>query len=204
MSYDAFVREKLAYVRPVGLSRFDLPSGLFPHQVDLTTWALKRGRAAIFADTGLGKTRMELAFADAVVKSGAGDVLILAPLAVAAQTAEEAAKIGIACRQCADGADVEPGITITNYDRLHRFDTNRFAGVVLDESSIIKHHDSKTLRLLLDAFRQTPYKLCATATPAPNDWVELGTHAEFLGICTQAEMLAEFFVHDGATPRRGD
>ena len=197
MSYDAFVREKLAYVRPVGLSRFDLPSGLFPHQVDLTTWALKRGRAAIFADTGLGKTRMELAFADAVVKSGAGDVLILAPLAVAAQTAEEAAKIGIACRQCADGADVEPGITITNYDRLHRFDTNRFAGVVLDESSIIKHHDSKTLRLLLDAFRQTPYKLCATATPAPNDWVELGTHAEFLGICTQAEMLAEFFVHDG-------
>ncbi|HET8731666.1 MAG TPA: helicase-related protein, partial [Moraxellaceae bacterium] len=92
---------------------------------------------------------------------------------------------------------VMPGINITNYDRLHKFDASQFGGVVLDESSVIKHHDTRTLAQLLEAFAGTPYKLCATATPAPNDWTELGTHAEFLGVCTRTEMLAEFFCHDG-------
>lgn len=160
-------------------------------------WACKRGRAAIFADTGLGKSRMQLAWADAVHKHTKRPVLILAPLAVAPQTVAEGAEIGVMVQHCRDGAEVTGGIIITNYDRLHRFDPGSFGAVVLDESSCIKHHDAKTLRTLLTAFRDTPYKLCATATPAPNDWTELGTHAEFLGICTRAEMLAEYFTHDG-------
>ncbi len=197
MDYQQFVNDKLSTVPPTGLQDFTLCGGEFEHQEALTRWALKRGRAAIFADTGLGKTRMQLAWADAVHRHAGHDVLILAPLAVAEQTRLEGERIGVRVKHCRDGAEVEPGITITNYDRLHRFTASRFGAVVLDESSIIKHHDSKTLKLLLDAFRLTPFKLCATATPAPNDWTELGTHAEFLGICTQQEMLSEYFLHDG-------
>ena len=197
-NYDDFIRAKLSRVPPTGLSSIPaLPAGLFDFQAAIVRWALQRGRAAIFADTGLGKSRMQLAWADAVHKETGHDVLILAPLAVAAQTVQEGAEIGVTVRQCRDGVEVQAGITITNYDRLHRFDTSRFGAVVLDESSIIKHHSSKTLALLLEAFEQTPFKLCATATPAPNDWTELGTHAQFLGICTQTEMLSEYFVHDG-------
>lgn len=198
MSYQDFLSRKLSLVPPMGLpGPHDLPADMLPHQDDLTRWALKRGRAAIFADTGLGKSRMELAWAQAVHKATGGDVLILAPLAVAAQTVEEGRKVGITVAHCRDGADVAPGISITNYDRLHRFDPSRFAGVALDESSCIKHHTARTFDTLVEAFRSTPYRLCATATPAPNDWTELGTHAEFLGICTRQEMLAEYFVHDG-------
>jgi hypothetical protein len=195
--YRQFVMHKLSTVPPTGLDEFTLPGGLFEHQEALTRWALRRGRCAIFADTGLGKSRMQLAWADAIYRHTCNSVLILAPLAVAAQTVGEGAQMGISVNHCRDGSQVEPGITITNYDRMHRFDASRFGAVVLDESSIIKHHDSKTLRILLDTFGQTPFKLCATATPAPNDWTELGTHAEFLGVCTQAEMLAEYFLHDG-------
>ena len=151
----------------------------------------------MFADTGLGKTRMQLAWARIVHQETGHNVLILAPLAVAAQTVREGKEIGVVVKQCRDDIDVVPGICITNYDRLHRFDTSRFGAVVLDESSIIKHHDAKTLGVLLNAFNHAPFKLCATATPAPNDWTELGTHAEFLGICSRIEMLSEFFVHDG-------
>ena len=198
VNYSAFVARKLSSVPPTGITRdVVLPDGLFDFQNALVRWALRRGRAAIFADTGLGKSRMQLAWADAVHRETGHDVLILAPLAVAAQTVNEGAEIGLVVRQCRDGSEVQPGITITNYDRLHRFDPSRFGAVVLDESSIIKHHTSKTLAALLEAFAQTPIKLCATATPAPNDWTELGTHAEFLGIRSRAEMLAEFFVHDG-------
>ncbi len=195
--YRQFVMHKLSTVPPTGLDEFILPGGLFEHQEALTRWALRRGRCAIFADTGLGKSRMQLAWADAIYRHTHKSVLILAPLAVAAQTVGEGGQMGISVNHCRDGSQVEPGITITNYDRMHRFDASRFGAVVLDESSIIKHHDSKTLRILLDTFGQTPFKLCATATPAPNDWTELGTHAEFLGVCTQAEMLAEYFLHDG-------
>lgn len=196
--YKSFVEFKLSTVPPTGLTDgFSVPASLFPHQSALTAWALRRGRAAIFADTGLGKSRMQLSWADAVHKHTKRPVLILAPLAVAAQSVQEGAEIGVTVRHVRDGAEVGQGISITNYDRLHRFDPSVFGAVVLDESSCIKHHDSKTLRMLLDAFKDTQFKLCATATPAPNDWVELGTHAEFLGICTRAEMLAEFFTHDG-------
>lgn len=198
MDYGAFVASKLAESPPTGIEIDSLPDvGLFPHQSDLTLWALRRGRAAIFADTGLGKSRMQVEWANIVCQRQSVDAIILAPLAVAEQTVAEAAAIGVQITHCRDAADVQPGINITNYERLHRFDPRRFGAVVLDESSCIKHHDSKTLTLLLEAFRTTPFKLCATATPAPNDWTELGTHAEFLGIRSRVEMLAEFFVHDG-------
>lgn len=196
--YQAFVIGKLSTIQPTGISDgFSLPGSLFPHQSALTAWALRRGRAAIFADTGMGKMRMELAWADAVRRHTGKPVIIMTPLAVAAQIAAEGAKIGIDAKVCRESSDLTDGINITNYDRLHKFDTSQFGGVVLDESGCIKHHDAKTFRLLTDAFRDTQFKLPATATPAPNDWTELGTHAEFLGICTRAEMLAEYFTHDG-------
>lgn len=200
MDYDELIRRKLSTAPPTGLSNVGelvLPDGLFPHQDALVRWSLRRGRSAIFADTGLGKTRMQLAWADQVARETGHDVLILAPLAVAAQTVREGAEIGVQVTHCRETVDVRPGICITNYDRLHKFNPERFGAVVLDESSIIKHHDAKTLGILLEAFKHAPFKLCATATPAPNDWTELGTHAEFLGICTRTEMLAEYFVHDG-------
>ena len=198
MTYHDFVRRKLAAIPPAGIAPPDILAGpLFPHQDALCRWAIKRGRAAVFADTGLGKTRIQLAWADAIHRETGHDVIILAPLAVAEQTVEEGADIGVRVNHARTGVDVVRGINITNYERLHRFDAERFGAVVLDESSCIKHHDTKTLAMLLAAFRQTPYKLCATATPAPNDWTELGTHAEFLNVCTQAEMLSEYFVHDG-------
>lgn len=196
--YGAYVLRKLSTAPPTGLtSGFTIPSSMFPHQAALTAWALRRGRAAIFADTGLGKSRMQLAWADAVQRAIKRPVLILAPLAVAPQTVAEGLDIDVEVTHCRDGSEVGGGVVITNYDRLHRFDPSIFGGVVLDESSCIKHHDTKTLKMLLTAFCETPFKLCATATPAPNDWTELGTHAEFLGVCTRAEMLAEYFTHDG-------
>ncbi len=141
---------------------------------------------------------MELAWANALHQLLGIDILILTPLAVARQMIAEGAAMGIEVHQCRSDADVKPGINVTNYERLHKFTPARFGAVVLDESSCIKHHDTKTLQTLLDAFGSTPYKLCASATPAPNDWTELGTHAEFLGVCKRVEMLSEYFVHDGA------
>lgn len=196
--YTAFVGRKLSIVTPTGIAgRVDLPSSLFPHQEALSRWALRRGRAAIFADTGLGKMRMELAWAHAVHRHTRKPVMVHTPLAVAWQLAAEAALIGITATVCREAGDLTDGINITNYDRLHKFDASVFGGVVLDESGCIKHHDTKTFAALSEAYRDTPFKLPATATPAPNDWTELGTHAEFLGICTRQEMLAEFFTHDG-------
>lgn len=195
--YSQFVAKKLIAVPPVGLSVDPEDYGMFQHQRDLVRFSLRRGRSAIFADTGLGKTRMQIAWADTVQRETKRDCLILAPLAVAQQTVEEADSVGVSINHAHDDSEIVPGINITNYDRLHKFDTERFGAVVLDESSCIKHHTSKTLQHLLDAFSRTPYRLCATATPAPNDWTELGTHAEFLGIRSRTEMLAEFFVHDG-------
>lgn len=197
VGYDGYIKRKLALIVRDGLDAKPKEFGLFDHQRVLVEWALRRGCAAIFADTGLGKSRMQLAWAETVHRETGQDVLILAPLAVAAQTVAEGADIGVTVTHCREADDVRPGVNILNYDRLHKLDCRRFAGVVLDESSVIKHHNAKTFQQLTEAFKATPYKLCATATPAPNDWTELGTHAEFLGICTRAEMLAEYFCHDG-------
>jgi superfamily II DNA or RNA helicase len=198
IDYKEFVSGKMRSHQACGIDSIHVDDAfLFPHQLAITNWAVRKGRCAIFADTGLGKTRMQLAWSDAINRSTGADVLILAPLAVSEQTMREGAYIGVNVTHARDAVDVRKGINITNYDRLHRFDASQFGAVVLDESSIIKHHDAKTLGRLIDAFGNTPYRLCATATPAPNDWTELGTHAEFLGICSRAEMLAEYFTHDG-------
>lgn len=203
MSYQEFVANKLQFVAPSGMDEIpELHESLYPHQRDLVAWALRRGRSAIFADTGLGKTAMQLEWAAHVVEHTGGNAIILAPLAVAAQTVAEGSRLGITVTECRDAKDVRPGINITNYERLHRFNPSQFDAVVLDESSIIKHHDAKTLGILLEAFSRTPWRLCATATPSPNDYSELGTHAEFLGICTRAEMLSEFFTHDGGETQK--
>jgi superfamily II DNA or RNA helicase len=202
MSYQEFVGTKLTRSLPVGINARVSKHGLFDFQRDIVKWALRRGRCAIFASTGLGKSRMQSSWASHVHKSTGRDVLMIAPLAVAPQTVTEAARIGVDVSICRDAGDVRKGISITNYDRVHLFDATRFGAVVLDESSIIKHHSSKTLQALMDAFADTPYRLACSATPSPNDYTELGTHAEFLGICTRAEMLAEFFVHDGGETQK--
>lgn len=195
--YASFVRTKL---------RTDVPSGiadppklnalLFEFQRDVVRWALQRGRAAIFADCGLGKTAMQLEWAHRVCEHTGGRVLILAPLAVAPQTCREGAKFGIAVRYAHDQSEAGDGITIANYERLDRFDLETFAGVVLDESSILKAFAGKTKRALVERCQRIPYRLACTATPAPNDHMELGNHSEFLGLLQGNEMLGRWFIND--------
>jgi hypothetical protein len=201
--YESFVSNKLALHVPTGIVGAAVSSPhLFAFQRDLVQWALRRGRAAIFADTGLGKTRMLLTWAQHVLEHTGKPVLVIAPLAVAEQTAAEGARIGVAVRVVRELADVGTGINIVNYDRLHKLAASVFGAVVLDESSIIKHHTAKTLQQLIELFAATPFKLCLTATPSPNDYTELGTHAEFLGVCSRSEMLSEYFVHDGGETQK--
>jgi superfamily II DNA or RNA helicase len=173
----------------------EIHPALFQFQRDVTRWALRRGRAAIFADCGMGKTLMQLVWADHVRQETGGRVLILAPLAVAQQTEREAARFGLTATFAR--ADTGAPITVANYEMLHHFDPGAFAGVVLDESSILKAYDGKTRTQLVQSFASTPYRLACTATPAPNDHMELGNHAQFLGVMTREEMLAMFFCHDG-------
>jgi superfamily II DNA or RNA helicase len=195
--YLEFIKSKQASFVPSGFDCGDLGGHMFDFQKAMVQWALKRGRAALFADTGLGKTIMESTWAQKVHEHTGANVLIVAPLCVSQQTVEEAAKFGITIKYCRSQEEVEPGITITNYEMLEKFDLDSFIAVVLDESSIIKSHTSKTRDFIISAFRDTPYKLTATATPSPNDFIELGNQAQFLGVMSQQEMLATFFTHDG-------
>jgi len=197
--YDAFLANKSTAFESAGLTVDCVSGSLFRYQQDIVRWALRKGRAAIFADTGLGKTRMQLEWARHVADATSGDVLILAPLAVASQTAREGADFGVDVAICRDGSDVRSGVNVTNYDRLHKFDLASFAGVVLDESSCLKDFTSATRNDLIDGFRATPYRLACTATPSPNDFTELGNHAEFLGVMSRVEMLSMWFVHDGGS-----
>ncbi len=197
-AYQEWLRRKSVVIGNHGLERFELNPKMFPHQRDLVRWALRKGRAAIFADTGLGKTFMQLEWARHV--SAEGRVLILAPLAVAHQTMREGEQFGVDCRYLqVDSMDPEHRIVVTNYERLASFDPADFVGIVLDESSILKSYNGKTRNAIISAFADTPYRLACTATPAPNDFTELGNHAEFLGVRSRTEMLAEFFVHDGGS-----
>jgi len=194
--YDGFIASKTAPAATHGrdVARSEIHGTLYDFQRDIVAWALRRGRAAIFADCGLGKTLMQLEWARHVP----GDVLILAPLAVAEQTVREAEMIGLQVGHVRDGAEVSPGVSVTNYHRIHRFDLSRFDGVVLDESSILKSFDGKTRTALIDGFAHTRYRLACTATPSPNDYAELGNHSEFLGVMNYSHMLATFFVHDSS------
>ncbi|MCP4645817.1 MAG: helicase [bacterium] len=199
MDYREFLAGKAISTPDAGLDLVpDLNPMLFDFQRDIGRWALRRGRAAIFADCGLGKTPMQLEWA----KHVPGDVLILAPLAVAPQTVREGEKFGAPVRYVRDGADVDPGISIANYEMLHHFDVSRFAGIVLDESSILKAYTGKFRNQIIESFASTPYRLACTATPAPNDFMELGNHAEFLGAMSRTEMLSMFFVHDGGETQK--
>jgi DNA modification methylase len=189
--YSDFLESKQLTAISVGIEPTEPHALLFDFQKDIVRWALRKGRAAIFADCGMGKTLMQLEWSRQIP----GKVLILAPLAVAEQTVREGAKVGLDVVYSRTPVDAQ--ITITNYQMLHNFNPADYTGVVLDESSIIKHFDGKLRNQIIDGFRNIPYRLACTATPAPNDFMELGNHSEFLGLLTRAEMLSTFFVHDG-------
>ena len=196
--YRDFVRDKLSLsAATTGIAVADAeinPHG-FAFQRELVRWALATGKAALFAGCGLGKTFMQLEGARHVCAATGGRVLILTPLAVAQQTVREGAKFGIPVVYAPDG-DTKAPITITNYERLDKFDATAFAGVVLDESGIIKNYSGKIKGRIFEAFRHTRFKLACSATPAPNDHMELGQHAEFLDVLTSHEMLARWFIND--------
>lgn len=205
-SYEDFLASKRSLAQSVGFSvpRKTLNSSLFPWQAEVTQWALEKGKAALLESTGLGKTIQELAWADQVCRRSDGNVLLLAPLCVSLQTHTEGIKFGIPTTLCRSQDDVTRGINITNYEMLDHFETANFKGVVMDESSKIKDFTSKSATTLIQRFANTPYKLCGTATPAPNDHAELGTHAEFLDVMTRSQMLAMFFEHDGGQTSKWD
>lgn len=197
MNYKQFLASKKIVSVPTGFEPDFIPKQLFDFQSDCVRWACRRGRAALFEDCGLGKTPQQLVWADKVCAKSNMPVLILAPLCVTQQTKREGKKFGIEVNIACEQSDVKPGINVSNYEKLHHFNPDSFGGVVLDESSILKSYDGATRNLIISSFRNARYKLACTATPAPNDFMELGNHAEFLGVMSRVEMLATFFVHDG-------
>ncbi|NRA48047.1 MAG: helicase [Phaeodactylibacter sp.] len=196
MDYQEFIKSKEFKHVEAGFEADVWNYPLFDYQAPIVKWALKRGKAAIFADTGLGKTIMQLAWADCVAKHTNQPVLVLAPLAVSSQTIEEGQKYGIYVEKLNPDTDVfGAGVYIINYEQLHKV-KHQFKGIVLDESSILKGMDGRRRKEITAFAQDIPYRLSCTATPSPNDFMELGTQAEFLGIMSQVEMLAMFFVND--------
>lgn len=205
--YQHFLASKRVRVPDVGfdVAESNLNPRLFTWQRQIVRWGLRRGRAGIFPDTGTGKTAMQLCVAEQICLREGKNFLLLAPLAVGRQTMLEAKKFGIRVPAVVCGSQESvpnavatgPHIVITNYEKLHKFDAAQFVGVGLDESSILKSVDGKTRDLLITTFSQTPYRFCYTATPSPNDIMEIGSYCEFLGIMSRSEMLAMYFTHDG-------
>ncbi len=204
MNYQSFLDGKK--IKPVlsghHVDADALNPNLFDFQRVITQWAVKRGRAAIFADTGLGKTLMQTSWADEISKHTQGNILILAPLCVAHQTVHEGEKFGIPINYTRTREGIKQGINITNYEMLDEFDLSEFAGIVADESSIIKNRDGKTRNSIIEGCQVVPYRLSCTATPSPNDYMELGNQAEFLGVMGMSEMLATYFTHDGGETQK--
>jgi len=198
--YADFLTTKHAAAVPTGftVADGDLNPRLMAFQRRIVPWATRLGRAAIFSECGTGKTLMQLEWGRLVHRHTRKPILLLCPLAVAWQTKAEAEKfqIGSEVKVCREQADVIDGINITNYERLHLFDAEEFGGIVLDESSVLKNYTGKTKQQLCNLFTQTPFRLCCTATPAPNDRMELGNHAEFLGVMPSSEMLSRWFIND--------
>lgn len=199
--YRSFIAAKVKTVSSVGFAPHGLPDRLFTHQRAAVEFALGKGRAALFLDTGLGKSGCEAVFADQAARETKRPALILTPLAVARQMQRECAAFGVEAKVVreADEVDGSARVFIANYERLAKLDVARFGAVVLDESSILKSFMGSTKRALVESFSETPYRLAATATPAPNDHMELGTHAEFLGSMGAMEMLARWFINDTST-----
>lgn len=200
LSYDDLIASKRVAFQPRGFDGdFDLHHELFPHQRAVTEFCLRAGCASMFLDTGLGKSFSSLEWGRVVVERVNKPVLMLAPLAVGPQHEREAARFGIDAKYVRTADEVGGArIYITNYERLDNFVVSQFGGVILDESSILKSFSGVTTKKLIEAFKNTPYRLCCTATPAPNDHTELGTHAEFLGVMRRDEMLPRWFIHDSA------
>lgn len=196
--YDKFLEKKRQFTPDVGFEAKDLNPYLYDFQRDLVKWTCRRGRAALFCDCGLGKTLMQLEWAKQLIDTENGNVLIVAPLAVSLQTQREGEKFGIPVNICRSQDDVISGINITNYEMLHKFDLSKFIGIVLDESSILKSYTGKFRNQIIDSSKCVPYRLACTATPAPNDFTELGNHSAFLGVLRREEMLAQFFINDTA------
>lgn len=199
MDYLDFIKKKDFILTSCGfdVDVSELNHSMFEFQRDIVRWALKKGRSAIFADCGMGKTIMQLEWSQKIHEHTGGKVLILAPLSVAVQTKKEGEKFGYKINICESQEDVQDGLNITNYEKLDKFECGQFMGVVLDESSILKSFTGKIRTQIIEYFSKTPFKLACTATPAPNDFMELGNHSEFLGIMTRNEMLSMYFVHDG-------
>lgn len=193
IDYSSFLDAKLHVGSDSGFDPIWMPDSLFPYQVALVEWAIRKGRAAVFADCGLGKTFMQLTWAENVARHTNGRVLILTPLAVAFQTVLEGSKIGIEVTHRRDGIRASDRIVVTNYERLHHFTPEDFSGVVCDESSILKGFDGETRKAVTDFMRKRPYRLLCTATAAPNDYIELGTSSEALGYMGAQDMLNKFF-----------
>lgn len=198
MKYIDFIAQKR--IRSVGsgfkVDREELNHHAFEWQKDIIRWMLQKGRCEGWEDCGLGKTLQQLDWAQQVCKHENTNVILLAPLSVAMQTKTEGEKFGIPVTIIENQADIKPGVNITNYEKLHKFDCSRFGGVALDESSCLKAYNSKLRAELIQKFENTPYRTGWSATPAPNDYMEIGNHAEFLGVMSRSEMLATFFVHD--------
>lgn len=203
-NYDDFLDAKTHYGADEGFDPVWMPDKLFDFQVWLTTWAIRKGRAAIFADCGLGKTFMQLVWAENVARHTGKRVLILTPLAVASQTVKEGEKIGVEVTHRRDGVKLGDKIIVTNYERLHYFNPEDYAGVVCDESSILKNFDGSTRQAVTDFMRKRPYRLLCTATAAPNDYIELGTSSEALGELGSQDMLNRFFKRDNNFSKIGN
>lgn len=201
VSYHDFVDQKRHTGLDFGFDPLYMPSQAFPFQVDLITWAVRKGRAALFADCGMGKTLMQLAWAQNVVHHTAGRVLILTPLSVASQTVAEAHKFGIEATRSTNG-DISEKIIVTNYERLKHFNRDDFVAVVCDESSILKNFDGATKAAVTEFMKHHRYRLLCTATAAPNDFIELGTSSEALGYMGFADMLGKFFKKSDRTYSR--
>lgn len=200
-AYEDFLATKRIAAQPVGfdVAPETLNGALKPFQAAIVRWALRRGRAAIFADCGLGKTLMQLEWARHVHQHTGMPVFILAPLAVAEQTKREGKKFGIPVTVCATDADVPSDCGITNYEKLHHFTPGEFGGIVLDESSILKAFSGSTRKAITEFAKSIPFRLACTATPAPNDLIELCNHSEFLDVMSGKEIIALFFTQDGNT-----
>lgn len=197
MTYDQFLSQKIPAPKCHGFTpELPLHESLYDWQKVIVRWSIKQGRCALFEDCGLGKTFQQLEWSHHIHCKTREPILILSPLAVAPQTVKEGNHFGYQVKIVESNADVINGINITNYQKLDRFDTSKFIGIVLDESSILKNLTGKTRLKLTELFNDTPYRLCCTATPAPNDYTELGQHAEFLGVCKTSEMLATYFIND--------
>lgn len=202
MDYASFIASKAHVGSETGFDPTYMPDTMFPFQRAIVEWAVRKGRAAIFADCGLGKTLMQLVWAENVARHTGGRVLILTPLAVAFQTVREGERFGIEVVHRREGLKDADRLIVTNYERLHHFMPDDFQGVVCDESSILKNFDGETRKAVTDFMRQRPYRLLCTATAAPNDYIELGTSSEALGEFSRVAMLAQFFTHDGGETSR--